>query len=162
GFGPSCPPDALQSNGTPCDDGNACTRTDRCSFGACTGTDPVTCTALDGCHLVGSCTPATGTCSNPTKPDNVSCNDGHVCTLLACRTGDCEHQSDNSGPRCPVLVTPYRTAVSLLARTRELEATLRAATATACDRIGTGCDVAASSDADRLVALLVSADGELG
>src|SRR5207244_13374594 len=85
-----CPPDAPQPNGTPCNDGNACTRIDRCTFGVCTGTDPVTCRALDGCHLAGTCTPATGTCSNPTKPDNVSCNDGNVCTTAdSCQSGVC-------------------------------------------------------------------------
>ena len=105
---------------------------------------------------------ASGCVTRPTDEGAYCTEDGDPCTIDACRTGDCQHQSDNSGPRCPVLVTPYRTTVSLLEHTRDLEATLRAATATACDRIGTACDVAASTDADRPVALLASADGELG
>jgi len=34
-----------QPNGTPCDDGNACKRTDTCQSGVCVGTNPVSCTA---------------------------------------------------------------------------------------------------------------------
>src|ERR1041384_940665 len=35
-----------------CDDGNACTRTDHCAAGVCTGTNPVVCTASEVCHFV--------------------------------------------------------------------------------------------------------------
>ncbi len=55
----------LKPNGTACTDGNACTRTDTCQAGACVGGNPVVCTALDQCHVAGTCNPATGTCSNP-------------------------------------------------------------------------------------------------
>ncbi len=40
----------------------------------------VTCTALDQCHVAGTCNPATGVCSNPTKQDGQICDDGNVCT----------------------------------------------------------------------------------
>jgi cysteine-rich repeat protein len=49
----------------------------------CDSSDPcayVTCTAQDQCHLAGVCNPATGTCSNPVKPNNSPCSDGNTCT----------------------------------------------------------------------------------
>jgi hypothetical protein len=77
-------------NGTACDDGNACTRTDTCQNGVCTGSNPVACTASDQCHVAGACDPATGTCSNPAKPDGTACNDGNLCTSGdTCRAGVC-------------------------------------------------------------------------
>jgi hypothetical protein len=77
-------------NGTPCTDGNACTQTDGCSSGACVGANPVTCTAQDGCHDVGTCQSATGTCTNPSKPDGSACSDGNACTQTdACASGTC-------------------------------------------------------------------------
>ena len=88
--------------------------------------------------------------------------DGDPCTIDACRSGDCRHDVDGSGPRCVALAAPYRTATSLLAGTRELEAELRAAIAVACNRVGTSCDVAPSADADRLVSLLGSTENDLG
>src|SRR4051812_35247950 len=39
------------ADGTSCDDGNACTQTDTCQGGRCLGSNPVTCTALDQCHI---------------------------------------------------------------------------------------------------------------
>src|SRR5439155_798810 len=54
-------------NGAPCDDGDACTRTDTCEAGACVGANPVVCTAADQCHTAGTCDPTTGACSNPAK-----------------------------------------------------------------------------------------------
>jgi hypothetical protein len=36
----------------------------------CTGSNPVTCTASDACHVAGTCDPSTGTCSNPPAPSN--------------------------------------------------------------------------------------------
>jgi hypothetical protein len=77
-------------NGTPCVDGNACTQTDACQSGVCTGSDPVNCTASDQCHLAGTCNPGTGTCSDPSAPDGTSCNDldattcGDICTNVVC------------------------------------------------------------------------------
>jgi hypothetical protein len=53
--------------GTDCDDGNLCTQTDKCQAGVCVGTNPVTCSAQDECHAVGTCSPVTGTCNNPAK-----------------------------------------------------------------------------------------------
>src|SRR2546428_45129 len=56
-------PNPAKPNGTSCNDGNACTRTDTCQAGTCTGGNPVVCTALDQCHVAGTCNTATGTCS---------------------------------------------------------------------------------------------------
>src|SRR3989441_970391 len=63
-------------NGTACSDGNACTQTDTCQAGICTGANPITCAASDQCHVAGTCNPATGTCSNPNVTDGTACNDG--------------------------------------------------------------------------------------
>src|SRR5205823_4866611 len=49
-----------QSNDTPCDDHDLCTTVDTCQEGACAGTAPVVCSALDQCHDVGACQPALG------------------------------------------------------------------------------------------------------
>src|SRR5439155_1013663 len=69
---------------------NACTRTDTCQAGVCAGTNPVTCAPADQCHDAGTCDPATGTCSNPAKPDGAACNDGNACTRTdTCQAGVC-------------------------------------------------------------------------
>ena len=79
-----------KSNGTACNDANACTRADTCQSGVCTGANPVVCTASDSCHTVGTCAPATGLCSNPTKSNGASCNDGNGCTQTdTCQSGTC-------------------------------------------------------------------------
>jgi fibronectin type 3 domain-containing protein len=89
----SCNPTAgcvYANNTAPCDDGNACTATDVCQAGACVGTNPVTCTALDPCHDVGVCNPGTGLCSNPIKPNGTECDDGDLCTQTdVCQNGVC-------------------------------------------------------------------------
>lgn len=77
-------------NGTTCDDGNRCTRTDTCQGGVCVGGNPVVCTALDQCHAAGTCDPATGACSNPNAPDGTTCSDGDACTADdRCTAGVC-------------------------------------------------------------------------
>jgi len=76
-------------DGTGCDDGTACTRTDTCQAGACAGADPVVCTAPDQCHEA-ICDPATGLCSNPPRPDGTTCDDGNACTQTdSCQAGVC-------------------------------------------------------------------------
>ena len=80
------------ADGIICDDGNACTATDTCNSGACTGGDPVTCTAAGICYDVGVCDPATGQCSTPLKPEGSLCDDGDPCT-----TGDACHLDLCSG-----------------------------------------------------------------
>jgi cysteine-rich repeat protein len=82
--------DPLAADGTACDDGDLCTRSDTCAAGQCMGGSPVTCTASDQCHDPGVCNPATGACSNPAKLDGTGCDDGSLCTRSdACMTGVC-------------------------------------------------------------------------
>jgi hypothetical protein len=69
-----------KTNGTGCSDGNACTQTDTCQNGTCTGGNAVVCSAQDQCHNAGTCNPANGLCSNPTKTNGTGCNDGNACT----------------------------------------------------------------------------------
>ena len=76
-------------NGAACTDGDACTRTDTCQAGECVGGNPVICPTPDQCHDPGACNPATGLCSNPSKPDGTSCETGNLCTIDACQGGVC-------------------------------------------------------------------------
>ena len=79
-----------KAEGTPCDDGNACTRNDTCQAGTCTGREPVVCSAADQCHEAGVCNPATGVCSTPAKNDGSACDDGNACTQTdTCQAGTC-------------------------------------------------------------------------
>jgi MYXO-CTERM domain-containing protein len=76
--------------GIACDDGDACTQTDTCQSGACTGSNPVVCNASDQCHAAGTCDSITGSCSNPVAGNGTSCNDGDACTTAdACSAGVC-------------------------------------------------------------------------
>jgi hypothetical protein len=78
------------SNGTPCDDGDACTTVDTCQSSVCTGTIPVVCMASDQCHAVGVCDKSTGVCSNPSQADGTACKDGNACTQVdTCVAGAC-------------------------------------------------------------------------
>jgi len=92
-----------KQNGTGCSDGNACTLSDTCQAGVCRGT-PVVCTALDQCHVVGTC--SNGTCSNPAKMDGTGCNDSNACTTGdACVGGVCKPSGAlpcNDGSVCTV------------------------------------------------------------
>ncbi len=79
-----------KADGSTCSDGNACTQTDQCTGGSCVGSNPVTCSALDQCHDVGTCNTGTGVCSNPNKPDGTGCNDSDACTQTdQCTGGSC-------------------------------------------------------------------------
>jgi hypothetical protein len=78
------------ANGIACNDGNACTQSDTCQAGTCTGSNPVTCAAVDQCHVAGVCNPASGVCSNPAAPNGSICNDGNACTQVdTCQAGAC-------------------------------------------------------------------------
>jgi hypothetical protein len=67
-------------DGTPCDDGNACTLTDTCKSGACVGDNAVVCIPSDKCHSAGTCDPGSGLCFNPP----IVCNDNNNCTVDTC------------------------------------------------------------------------------
>ncbi len=76
--------------GPVCNDNNNCTQTDTCQAGVCTGGNPVTCMALDQCHLAGTCNPATGVCFDPIKANGTPCSDGNGCTQTdTCQAGTC-------------------------------------------------------------------------
>src|SRR5206468_1791262 len=85
-----CSVPTTKTNGTACNDGNACTQTDSSQKGSCVGASPVVCTA-DQCHDPGTCNPATGMCSAPTnKTNGTACNDGNACTQTdTCQNGSC-------------------------------------------------------------------------
>jgi hypothetical protein len=77
-------------DGTACDDGNACTRTDTCTGGQCRGTDPLVCAAAAPCRDAGRCDPRTGQCLGAPLADGVACDDGDVCSVGdACVAGAC-------------------------------------------------------------------------
>jgi streptogramin lyase len=77
-------------NGTVCNDNNACTLTDTCQAGACTGVDAVVCAPSDQCHVPGACNPSNGACTNPAAPDGTACTDGNACTQTdTCLAGAC-------------------------------------------------------------------------
>jgi hypothetical protein len=106
-------------DGVACNDRDFCTQTDTCQGGVCVGMNPVECTAVDECHLLGTCNPSTGICSNPpknplvctpvdqcnvagtcnpgtgacttpNKADGSSCTDGDACTQTdSCQAGTC-------------------------------------------------------------------------
>jgi hypothetical protein len=82
--------DPAKTDGSPCDDADACTLSDGCVAGICVGSDPVVCTALDQCHDAGICNPTTGVCSDPAKVDGSPCDDASACTLTdGCVAGVC-------------------------------------------------------------------------
>ena len=66
---------------------------DECLGGVCTAgrnvCSGVVCTPLDTCSLAGTCGVG-GVCSNPSKPDGASCDDGNPRTLSdTCSAGVC-------------------------------------------------------------------------
>jgi hypothetical protein len=76
---------------SPCSDGNACTSGDVCRSGVCAPGTPLTCTALDQCHVPGVCNPASGACSNPKISEGTPCSDGNTCTQAdVCVQGTCQ------------------------------------------------------------------------
>jgi N-acetylneuraminic acid mutarotase len=76
-------------------DGSLCGGPNKCDIytcqnGACSGSNAVTCTAADQCHVAGSCDPSTGACTNPAAPDGTACNDSNPCTQTdTCQAGTC-------------------------------------------------------------------------
>jgi hypothetical protein len=89
-MGTQCIPQGNQPNGFTCDDHNACTQTDTCQSGVCTGANPITCTASDSCHVAGTCDSTTGVCSNPPAMNGYPCDDKNGCTQTdTCQGGVC-------------------------------------------------------------------------
>ncbi len=76
------------ADGTPCDDGNACTMNDVCQGGICHGT-AVQCPDTP-CHSVGTCDPPTGVCWYTPEADGAACDAGDTCTTGdTCQDGLC-------------------------------------------------------------------------
>jgi hypothetical protein len=129
-----CTSDACQADGscvhTPvsgsCDDGTACTESDTCLNGTCTGTvktcdDSIPCTT-NGCDPVKGCSnlltanlecddgspctaqdkcDAQGLCTG--KLDNTLCDDGNLCTVDSCNSmlvQPCVHEPTPEGKSC--------------------------------------------------------------
>eukprot|EP01061_Rhynchopus_euleeides_P002336 TRINITY_DN1179_c0_g1_i14.p1 TRINITY_DN1179_c0_g1~~TRINITY_DN1179_c0_g1_i14.p1 ORF type:complete len:7328 (+),score=1490.81 TRINITY_DN1179_c0_g1_i14:2229-21986(+) len=93
--------------GSPCNDGIASTRDDKCVRGQCVGTERcsgVICTASDRCHDAGVCDPATGLCSDPARPNGMGCDDGDPQTSNdKCDSGVCTGTLVCAGVTCRVL-----------------------------------------------------------
>src|SRR5204862_7074329 len=66
-------------NTASCDDGDACTQTDTCQSGVCTGGAPVVCTASDQCHVAGTWIGGAACSSNPQTANGTACHDGNAC-----------------------------------------------------------------------------------
>eukprot|EP01062_Namystynia_karyoxenos_P002353 TRINITY_DN10843_c0_g1_i4.p1 TRINITY_DN10843_c0_g1~~TRINITY_DN10843_c0_g1_i4.p1 ORF type:complete len:1384 (+),score=267.82 TRINITY_DN10843_c0_g1_i4:68-4153(+) len=107
-FPPSpLPPGACLAadEGRPCDDGDARTVNGTCRAGLCIETPDrcweVRCTASDSCHRPGSCSAASGLCSDPAAPDGTRCSDGDDATDGdACRNGACRGVVRCTGVEC--------------------------------------------------------------
>ncbi len=84
---PNPQPFAVLSVGN-CDDGNACTSGDVCSFGNCQG-QPFTCADTGNPCTVAQCTPSSG-CAPVPMTDGTPCNNASGCTALdKCLSGSC-------------------------------------------------------------------------
>jgi len=90
----------------------------------------VVCAALDSCHDVGVCDPASGVCSNPAKPDGAACNDTIFCNGTdTCSAGACSLHAGNpcaAGGECANVCN-------------EAGATCNLPAATACSSDGNVC-----------------------
>ena len=76
-------------NAAPCDDGDACSLSDVCAQGACSGT-PVDCSNLTDACNTGTCNPADGSCQAIAAVDGTACDDADLCTDNdACTAGFC-------------------------------------------------------------------------
>jgi len=93
----ACDPDtgacaaALFDDGTPCDDGDACTEDGLCEVGLCVSTPvDLDCSGLDdGCNT-GQCHPDSGECVAVPVADGTGCDDWDPCTLEdGCFMGAC-------------------------------------------------------------------------
>src|SRR5262249_14892364 len=75
-----------QTDGTACNDGNACTQTDTCQIGTCVASNPVVCSGVNQCR---TCYPAPGPCP-VNKPAGPACIPGNACTQTdTCQIGTC-------------------------------------------------------------------------
>ena len=74
-------------DGTPCDDGNACTTAETCLADQCLGS-AVSCDDGNAC-TTDTCNPASG-CAHTPVADGTACDDGNACTGAdVCAAGQC-------------------------------------------------------------------------
>ena len=91
-----CPAPVAKGNGVACNlDANLCTL-DTCQAGTCSAGSSVVCSALDQCHVAGTCAPGTGVCSNPNKSDGSTCGSASCTGTFtlqpagSCSSGSCQ------------------------------------------------------------------------
>jgi len=91
--------------------GSGCTSCSRSAVASnCAG---VVCSAIDSCHVAGTCTPQTGQCSNPTRADGSPCGNGLVCSSGACvAAGGSVLQHHNGAQRVGVYIDSSLTQAS--------------------------------------------------
>ncbi|EYF00107.1 Hypothetical protein CAP_1358 [Chondromyces apiculatus DSM 436] len=83
GIGDACScADPPRPDGSPCDDGQACTAVDVCQGGVCVGTEPVVCPPSGNVCQVTGCFPITGECT-------AYSNEGAPCPGGVCVAGGC-------------------------------------------------------------------------
>ncbi len=110
----SCDPGGTEGNcdaavpvneGLDCDDGSACTTSDTCSGGTCTGDSPLDCDDGNPCTN-DSCAPASGCVhvnNNEPCADGAFCNGAETCSGGSCQAGEdpCSGQTcDEEGDAC--------------------------------------------------------------
>jgi RHS repeat-associated protein len=92
-----CP--AIKANATACNDGNACTQTDVCQGGACTGSGGVAVDDNNPC-TTDSCSAGSGVVHTPVA-DWTLCSDGNICDgLETCRAGVCTEEEPGAATTC--------------------------------------------------------------
>lgn len=80
-------------SGTPCNDNNACSLSDRCEAGICLGGEQVDCSDQEDQCMSASCDPESGLCVPQIKEDGLYCDsDESRCTQEACQGGRCVTQ----------------------------------------------------------------------
>ena len=123
-----------KANGTACNDGNACTQTDTCQAGACTGANPVVVHGRGPVPRRRHLRPGDRHLLEPAKANGTTCNDGNACTQTdTCQAGAC------TGANPVVCTAPgpvprrrhLRSRRPAPARTRARPTARRATTATA-------------------------------
>ncbi len=78
------------SDGTTCEDGNACTVADRCVSGRCEAGDPRVCDDANACTQ-NTCSPVAGCLVNRDALEGATCDDGSACTTNdVCQAGACK------------------------------------------------------------------------
>jgi hypothetical protein len=95
GIGDACDcANPVKPDKTACDDRNACTQSDICQSGSCTGTNPVVCPSPSPCEQ-GVCNSADATCYVVPRPDKTPCPGG-VCIAGGCFQGSSSASSGSS------------------------------------------------------------------